>query len=193
MPLHYVITDALVLAVAAGGAGLLLRRRQPLAAGGMLLFALAALLGVIRISTGAEGLAPIHRLVSQAGGLIGLLLLLSALVSSRGWTGNPWPGLLVAALGGGLALLLPAAIAPVFLLGLVIATVLASTAPCVWRFRLPAVIGSALMIPNLVLVRNSAALGPDVSWHLYHLIVAAWLLAIALLLTARRAQSTATV
>ena len=32
-----------------------------------------------------------------------------------------------------------------------------------------------LMLLNITLVRRSADLGPDLSWHVYHLIVAIWL------------------
>jgi hypothetical protein len=42
-----------------------------------------------------------------------------------------------------------------------------------------AAIGFALMLINMVFVRQSALLGPDVSWHLYHILVSAWLGSVA--------------
>jgi len=77
MPLHYALTDGLVFVAAAWGAWHLIRAGKPIGALGVALFALAAAIGTVRVTSGLiEPLAGAHRFASQFGGLLGLLLLL---------------------------------------------------------------------------------------------------------------------
>ena len=79
--------------------------------------------------------------------------------------------MLVAALAAmAVAALFPAAGAALFIAMLVGAIAL--------LLRARAYLGAAvftLMLINVLLIRQSARLGPDVSWHAYHVIVAIWL------------------
>jgi hypothetical protein len=43
------------------------------------------------------------------------------------------------------------------------------------RRDVKAALGFGLMLPNVVLIRQSSLLGADLGWHLYHIIVALWL------------------
>jgi hypothetical protein len=73
-----------------------------------------------------------------------------------------------------LAAALPALGAVVFVLMLV-----AAIALCLQTRNHLGAGGFAVMLLNVTLVRQSGYMGADLSWHLYHLFVATWLLCVA--------------
>lgn len=176
MPLHYAMTDGLVALVAAWGVWRLLRARQPIAALGLAMFGVAGAIGVTRITTGAgEALAPAHRFASQIGGVFGLWLIVSQLWANRGRHTPPILRLVLAAAIAGLAVSIPMIGAIGFVAGLLWGIVLLWLGKGVGRRDVALALGFGLMLPNVVLIRQSPLLGADVGWHLYHIIIAVWL------------------
>lgn len=175
MPLHYALTDALVALVAGWGALMLWRTDRPLAALGLGLFSLAGVVGTIRITSGLiEPLAMLHKSVSLLGGIAGLALLLAQTLRDKGLRLRTGVVLGVAIALAALAATLPAIGAVVFVLMLV-----AAIALCWQSHNYLSAAGFVVMLLNVTLVRQSGYLGADLSWHLYHLLVVAWLLCVA--------------
>jgi len=176
MPLHYALTDGLVALVAAWGVWRLLRAGQPIAALGLAMFGIAGAIGVTRITTGAgESLAPAHRFVSQIGGVFGLWLIVSQFWANRGGRASPALRLITAAAIAGLAIRYPVVGAGGFVIGLVCGVALLWLGDGAGRRGTAAALGFGLMLPNVLLIRQSPLLGADLGWHLYHIIVALWL------------------
>jgi len=175
MPLHYALTDALVALVAGWGALMLWRTDKPLAALGLALFGLAGVIGTIRITSGLiEPLAMLHKGVSQLGGIAGLALLLAQILRNKGLRLGTGVALGVAIALAALAAALPALGAILFVVMLIAAIALSLQSR-----NLLGAAGFAMMLLNITLVRQSDYLGADLSWHLYHLLVATWLLCVA--------------
>ncbi|MFM9852143.1 MAG: hypothetical protein ACKVOJ_04935 [Sphingomonadaceae bacterium] len=180
MPLHYALTDALVALVAAWGAWQMQQSRQPVAVFGFALFALAGLIGTVRITSGQiEQMAMLHKMASQLGGLAGLVLLLSQIVRKQLWSHTPTASMLAAVVALAIAAIAPAIGAALFIAMLLVALTLLLKA----RAFVGAA-GFALMLLGAILVRQSGILGPDISWHAYHVIVAIWLFCTAMCLRA---------
>lgn len=177
---HYALSELAIVFVALVAAYDLSCRRMGLAAAGTAIFGLAAAIGVIRFGSGAiDALAALHKAVSQAGGAtaMGLIALQMARVIGLG-EAPPRPLVATLAIVSTLAVALgkPGLATPLFLLWLLLATMLATRLPANvrgQRWIRGAVVGSFLA--NVLLVRQSAALGPDISWHLFHVLVALWL------------------
>ena len=85
MPLHFTLSELAIFVVALWGALRLWLNGQALGSIGVMFFGLAALIGIIRITSGAdEMLAPAHRFAAQAGGAFGLVLIVSEVTGSAG-------------------------------------------------------------------------------------------------------------
>jgi hypothetical protein len=180
MPLHYALTDALVALVAAWGVWQMLQSRQHVAALGFALFALAGFIGTVRIISGQiDQLVMAHKMASQLGGIAGIALLLSQILRNTLWRHAPAISLLAALAAVAIGAIVPAVGATLFVAMLLVAAALLLKA----RAFVGAA-GFALMLINVSLVRQSAILGPDISWHAYHVIVAIWLFFAAISLRA---------
>lgn len=174
MPLHYALTDALVALIAGWGVVMMWRKGRPLAALGLSLFGLAGAIGTIRITSGLiEPLAMLHKGVSHLGGIAGLALLLAQILRDKGLRHGTGVVLGVAIALAALAAALPALGAALFVLMLVVAIAL-----CLQSRNQLAAAGFVVMLLNVTFVRQSGYLGADLSWHLYHLFVATWLLCV---------------
>ncbi len=178
MPFHYVFSEVAICLASGWGASRLFRDQQAIGAFGVALFAVAAIIGIVRIATGAdELLAPAHRFASQAGGTFALALIVSQIAKHRGWTPSLL-AILACAGGGALTALAGGALGGlVFLALLAFGVLLVATHPDSKR-RAFSAIGFASMGPNILFVRQSSILDPAVSWHAYHLITALWLIAV---------------
>lgn len=178
MPLHYALSEIPICMAAIWGAHRLWLNRQLLGSVGVMFYGLAALTGVIRITSGAEDvLAPAHRLVSQAGGVVGLVLIVSEIARLRGWKLPLWAVLVSAGFATWAALKGAEWGALVFLGLLATGAVLLATHGGGIRKALLA-IWFAVMAPNILFVRQSPLLDPAASWHAYHFIIAVWLIAV---------------
>ncbi|WP_353205486.1 hypothetical protein [Sphingomonas sp.] len=169
LPQHYALTEA---AVAAAGAYATTRSARARAwfAVGLAPFALAALVGTIRIAAGLTGpIEQIHGCLSRSGALFGLGCLAGVLVSRRGWLP---PALGFAAVA--LTVVVPSATASAFVVLVVTGSVFAYRANPA-RAPLAAACFALLLIGRLATDPLRAAL-PALAWHAFHLAVAVWLL-----------------
>lgn len=175
MPLHFMLSEIVICSVAFAGTFRLWLNGQSLGSMGVMLFGLAAAIGIIRIASGAQDIiADAHRFAAQAGGAFGLVLIVAEFSRLRGWrlqlpavitsagiaalavlTGGSWAGLVF------LVLLLTGALIIVFHQGR--------------KYRAPVAIGFALMASNILFVRQSPFLDTGTGWHAYHLLTALWI------------------
>lgn len=177
---HYALSEALIVASAVW-VGLRFTARQAwFAAAGVAILGLAAAIGVLRFGTGAiELLAGLHRGVSQTGGAVAMALIAMQFAAATGYLAGP--GRIVSAFALALLTLLASAFMPgaatvLFVLWLVVAIALAASLPAeALPLRLARALAIAVMLANVLLVRQSPMLGPDLSWHLFHVLVAIWL------------------
>lgn len=186
MPLHYALSDGLVGVLGMWGLWTLARRGQLLVGLGLGFFGLAGLIGLVRITSGLiEPMALLHKTVSQLGGLIGLILILSGLVRHIGVKVQALVILVVAAVALVVAVRMPAIGQGLFAAGLVAGIIVLAVAPGSTTLRLQSALAFAVMLPNVLLLRNAPALNPDLRWHAYHLIVALWLVLLPFCLSER--------
>ena len=176
MPLHYALTDGLVFVAAAWGAWQLMRAGKPVGALGVALFGLAAAIGTVRVTSGLiEPLAVPHRFASQSGGLLGLLLLLWQIFKTTVGPVRFFYGAAICVSAVVLAMTLPAAGAPIYVLALIAGIALFGLDRLGGRPNIGAALGFGVMLPNVLFLRQSQFLGPDLSWHLFHIFIALWL------------------
>ncbi|MEH6828843.1 hypothetical protein [Parasphingorhabdus sp.] len=180
---HYAISESLIVCAALWSLIKLGRQGLWLAALGSAIFGAAAAIGVYRFAANEiDALAVFHKDFSQTGGavamaLISAQLLLNARAVSRS---AAMRRVIFAAifLTGGAAAMVPASTTPLFLAWLVgaILTTLFLGKQTAGRRMMAGAITSIFLI-NLLLIRQSPLLPPAVSWHLFHILVAVWLLA----------------
>jgi hypothetical protein len=187
MPLHYALTDGMVFVAAAWGAWQLMRAGKPVGALGVALFGLAAAIGTVRVTSGLiEPLAVPHRFASQIGGLLGLLLLLWQIFKTTVGPVRSVYGAAICVSAVVLAITLPAARAPIYILALIAGIALFGLDRLSGKPNLGAALGFGVMLPNVLFLRQSQFLGPDLSWHLFHIVIALWLMLTVLALTPRQ-------
>jgi hypothetical protein len=140
------------------------------------LFGLAAAIGTVRVTSGLiEPLAVPHRFASQFGGLLGLLLLLWQIFKTTLGPVRSVYGAAICISAVGLAIILPAAGAPIYFLALVGGIALFGLDRLGGKPNIGAALGFGVMLPNVLFLRQSKFLGPDLSWHLFHIVIALWL------------------
>ncbi len=169
LPQHYALTEAVVAVVGVFAIARATRVSRWFAAG-IAPFALAALVGTIRISAGLTGsIEHIHQVLSRHGALFGLGCLVGVLAARNVWLP---PALGVAA--AALAVLAPGAVSPVFALLILLGAILAYRANS-GRAPLAGASFAFLLIARLATDPLRATL-PAFAWHSFHLAVALWLL-----------------
>ena len=192
MPLHYALTDGLVCAVAVWGAWHLMRANKPVGALGVALFGLAAAIGTVRVTSGLiEPLGLAHRFASQIGGLLGLLLILWQIFEATIGPIRRFYGLAICVSAVGLAIIIPVAGAPIYVLALLGGIALFVLDRKGGKPNLRAALGFGVMLPNVLFLRQSSLLGPDLSWHLFHCFIALWLILTVLALTPKQVERAA--
>ncbi|MEL6574152.1 MAG: hypothetical protein AAFQ64_21105 [Pseudomonadota bacterium] len=180
---HCALSEALIVLVGLWVVFQLTRRGMWFGALGIAIFSAAAAIGVTRFGFGQiEELAPIHQTLSQVGGATAMALVAMQLVMAPGksWTG--WR--LTVAIALAVVTLVSGMIAreatvPLFTVWLLIAIIASAAWPApsvVQRLLRAAVV--AIFLANLLFVRQSSILSADTSWHLFHILIAAWLVGI---------------
>lgn len=182
---HYAISELLIVLAALWGAKRLVGQDRATAAFGLLLFGAAAAIGVVRFPFGLiEPWADMHRFAGTMGGLLGMMALGHQILRSENLRLTPGVHMALAALGLGLGLAMPQLRVPLFL---------------VWSFgfiwlaarHTPNRQASAwikagvagFMLFNVIVFRQSPYLDPAVSWHIFHALVAVWVVGVSWLLT----------
>ena len=186
MPTHYALSEAVLVIVAALCVRRLGRSQLMFAAGGAVLFGFAAALGTLRFGLGlGPELSGVHRFVSQNGGVVAMGLITADCL--RILAPNLQRRLLNLVLLGVIGCSLIASVMlPVMTISLVLGW---SVLLAVASFFLPAesvrnrlaAIGLAALFPvDALVVRQSPLLTPELSWHLYHIVITVWLAAICM-------------
>lgn len=191
---HYAISEAVIVLSAIWCTLRLSQSGHWFAGLGSAIFGLAAAIGVYRFGTGEiMELASFHKSLSQIGGsiamaLVSAQLLLTEPLVNRTAVGRwgVWTAVIV---GVVTAFAIPSLTTPLFIVWLSVAIIAAVLIPAstITRRILLAVIVSIFLI-NLLLIRRSPQLGPDLSWHLFHILVAVWLLGIVYVFEYRRSD-----
>ncbi len=182
---HYALSEAVLVVAALWAAIRLFRGGFSLASIGVALFGVAAATGVWRFGMNEiDEWASIHRTLSLTGGVTGIALIVAqmlrlqfpALSSQMALT-----GLAIGSVGlGALTLLQPGTATPIFLMLLLTGIALTLMLPATsGKSRSLATGWFALFLLNVLLVRRSELLGPSLSWHLYHLLIALWIVGVA--------------
>lgn len=185
---HYALSEAVLVVAALWAAMRLFRGGYMLASVGVLLFGLAAAMGVWRFGTNSiDEWASVHRMLSLTGGVLGLTLIVAEMLR------HCFPGLrsqqALAGLAAGsiglavITLLQPSTATPLFLVFLNIGIALAYMLPATsLRDQLAGTAWFAIFLLNVLLIRRSPLLDAGVSWHLYHLLIALWIVGVAWIL-----------
>ena len=176
---HYALSEALIVGAAFWSARRFATASAWFGACGIAIFGVAALIGTYRFASGQmDQLALIHRSVSQVGGVtaIALIAVQFALQTIRQSLGK-WLIFALALPASTLALCVyePDWASALFAGWIIVAIVIAAMWPpsgAGSRVRRGIVV--ALMLGNIIVVRGSASLAPEVAWHLFHCFVAAW-------------------
>lgn len=176
---HYAMSEVFIVIAAIWAMWKLSQSRQHFGAAGIGLMGLAAL-GVYRFGTGSiTEFADIHRLSGQYGGMVGMALIAIEMGRAAFNTlSQKLPMLLaIIALAGSITLSvsLPALTVPLFLLwGLL--TIIAAAFVASGPKRVLLVVIAAIMLFNVIFIRQSPHLDPAVSWHVFHTFTAVWIL-----------------
>lgn len=174
MPLHLALSEIVICAVAFRGALRLWQNGLALGSAGVMFFGLAALIGIIRITSASHDLiAPAHRFAAQAGGAFGLVLILAEYARLRGWS-LPLPATFIGAGIAAAAVTAGGSWGGMVFLALLLTGALMISTHRGRKQRGPLAIGFALMMPNILFVRQSPCLDAGTSWHAYHLVTALW-------------------
>ncbi|MEQ9518583.1 MAG: hypothetical protein RLN89_03990 [Parvibaculum sp.] len=192
---HYAISEAFLVGAALWAGFVLMRHNHTLAAMGTLLFGMIAAIGVWRFGTNAiEEWAEFHRAASLTGGVVALGLILGELILLRFTlaleTAAQTALVGVALFLGGVGFLYPSLATPLALLmlvGCVLVAALLPAANMVEKVAAPAIFG--LFLVNAGLVRQSTLLGPDLSWHLYHMLIGIWCLGLTWIFSVKRSSA----
>ncbi|MFZ1742357.1 MAG: hypothetical protein WAT93_05860 [Pontixanthobacter sp.] len=176
---HFALSELLIVLAAVICGTSFGKSKLRLAAAGALLFGAIAAIGAIRFGTGrVDAMADLHKNFTQSGGAIAMSLVaaqLALLGIFRAKNVQYWVygAVAVSALT---AICMPSATALIFIAWLIIAMAsaafLAADGPIE---RICRVLLVGIFLINLVAVRQSPWLTAGISWHLFHTLVAVWL------------------
>lgn len=188
---HYAISELCVVLAALYAAYKLFPQSYRLAAFGAVLMGGVAALGSWRFASGQfEALEAVHLNAAMQGGLVSMMFISADILLKAPAHKFKRGGLIVLMLASLFVSSYAVKFVPLLsLLWLLLGTL--SVAIYAQRPRFKAVSAMSLMLVGLLLVRKSAYLEPAVSFHLYHLIIAAWLCFLPFCLAAARQKTTA--
>ena len=173
---HFAISELMISLAALWAARLLWSHQLCWAAFGVLVFGAAAAIGVIRFPAGLiEEWAAMHRWAGTMGGVLAMQALTQQLIKSDTSAYRLHLGLAIIALG--VAMALPWTRVPLFLvwsLAFIWRVSAATPEIAVSKFMKGCIAG--LMLFNVIVFRQSPFMAPAVSWHIFHVLLALWIL-----------------
>jgi hypothetical protein len=186
----FAISELFIVAAAIWCTLRLTRRRMWLAAVGCAVFGAIAAIGAYRYGFNQlTELADLHKSTSQIGGAIAIIfigaqfLMILPLVNERHFARvlvalSIWISIFVIvtlpAIGIGMGLIVMWILVPI------VATAYVRHESFATRFYLAALV--SIFLFNFLLVRQSPILGPVLSWHAYHTLIAIWLITLVYVL-----------
>jgi hypothetical protein len=177
---HYALSEVLIVLAAIWVSWRLVQSGAWAGALGVAIFGCAAGIGVYRFGTvQIETYASLHGTFSQIGGATAMALVAvecvkAALPRWGQWHWGVAATLVAATLGVGLVS--AELTTPLFLVWLIVAIIAAIAMPGQNpRARAASGLVMAIFLANALLVRRSPVLGPDLSWHLFHVLIAVWI------------------
>ena len=154
-----------------------------------MLFIVAAAIGVVRFGFDRDGsliagLADIHRIAGTFGGTAAMMCLVYDVLGRRAdWMTWQNRYLAVAVIGLVAAIAVPRLIVPFFALwSLGFIWLVSRAAPTFEHPTVQAVAIASLMLFNVLVFRQSPYLAPAIGWHIFHVLVAVWLIGLGFLL-----------
>ena len=192
MPTHFAISELILTITCAGAMWNLWNRTFRLAAIATGILGFAAGLGTIRFSFGlGPDFAAMHRFVAQHGGVIAAGLIAMSLTKSlvapehRSY----FVGVMAVAVSASTisGLIISSLLPPILMAWAMIIVLLAPLQTNQKSAtRMLAFAFAAILPLNALFVRRSPALSVDVSWHLYHVLLAVWVIAVVAILVSTR-------
>ncbi len=191
---HYALSELLIVLAGIGAARACISQGHKAATLGILLFSGAAALGVVRFGLDRDGslivlLADLHSLAGTLGGTAAMTALvydlLARRVSATHWAGSPLQRryMFAVSLALAFAVAFPVLIVPLFAIWSLLFIILATRSAELFQLPPAQVFAlSALMLFNVLLFRKAAWLSPEVSWHVFHVLTAVWLVGLGYVL-----------
>ncbi|MBT5156912.1 MAG: hypothetical protein HOK33_08210 [Rhodobiaceae bacterium] len=177
---HYALSELLIVLAALWAGTRLVAHDRAIAALGVLLFGAAAAIGAVRFSFGLiEPWADMHRFAGTMGGLLAMMALTHQVVRFETARLSPQSHMALAALGLGLALAMPALRVPLFLiwsLGFIWLAARHTPLRLSPAWQKAGVAG--FMLFNVLVFRQSPYLDAALSWHIFHVLVALWIVGV---------------
>jgi hypothetical protein len=190
---HYALSELLIVVAGAWAIRRALAQQHISVAFGIFLFSAAAAIGVIRFGFDRDGsliaaLADIHRLAGTLGGTAAMMALVYHLLARRVSGASATQSLMrrymfVSAAALAFAIAFPRLLVPLFALWSVAFIILATRrAALLKRPPVQVLFISAFMLFNVLVFRQAAWLSPAMSWHIFHILTALWLVGLGFLL-----------
>jgi hypothetical protein len=180
MPAHYALSDAAIVLVTIIAGNALWRHGRQFPAFAMACFGVAAFIGLVRFGGGLQDhLAALHAGASQLLGLAGAVAVLSGYLFRPADRHIIWIIALILCAATAIFLFAQPLLGPVFLLALVIVFLASIVRPGPLGRTWLVPVGCTLMLANTLFIRRAAWLDEAVAWHVYHLVVALALAALA--------------
>lgn len=181
MPDTYALSEILIVVAALWFGLKCWRAGYVFAVVGIFILGLAATIGIVRILSGpSEVLAVAHKTVSGLGGLTAMALIALEFIKLN-WPEEQRSKRNLYALCGvflslSAAIVTPALAVPLLLIWIGCAVIAAFALPADSNKTRALRAGTiSLVIFNFIIIRQNPSLGPAVSWHLYHIVIAIWI------------------